>query len=59
MDDDFTYYLECGCLVCNDSIDKFCNYHAENQPKLNDPLDIFLGTRDFYRNEKRDKHNEL
>lgn len=49
----FTYKLDCGCIASHDTIVKFCGYHFENQPRLNDPLDIFLETEALCQNEKK------
>ena len=46
MDEDMKY-LECGCLILNGRVWRYCDYHFINQPTDDDPLGRFLKERDY------------
>jgi hypothetical protein len=39
------YHLSCGCEISNNLVINYCFYHADNQPQINDPLDLFYKLR--------------
>ena len=41
------YHLSCGCEIVNNLVINYCFDHNENQPKINDPLDLFYKLRDI------------